>query len=240
MSIAIILCDKNEEDILRFHAQKLGGNITVYDAQNIEMDTIKNHSHVVMLAHKKSQELLSIFGAKIDAQPITNIIEIIDENTFVRPIYAGNALATIRSDDAIKLLSINASQTQKTIASRDLKNAQIVIGGGRALASKENFQLLYDLASEMGGAVGATRAAVDAGYIGNEAQIGQSGVTISPDLYLCLGVSGALQHVGGIRNAKTVIAVNTDPNAPIFKHATYGLVADLFEILPALTKKLKA
>lgn len=234
MTIAIVVFNDGEDILLRPHAETIGGAVTILTPG----DDVSPYTHILCAAHNASRDYLAQLGAKLNAQPITDIVSIENENTFTRPIYAGSALATVQSLDDKKLLSVRTGRASDTAT--DLRHARVVVSGGRSLGSKENFGLLYQLAKPLNAAVGSTRAAVDAGYIGNETQIGQTGKTVAPDLYIAFGVSGALQHVGGIRDAKTVIAVNSDANAPIFKHATYGFVGDLFAVLPELTKKLSA
>lgn len=236
MSVAILTFAQDDAEALQKHATKISGDVVVLDAQN-DPD-LSGYSHVLCVATNESKNHLAKLGAQLDVQPITDVVDIVNADTFVRPVYAGNALATVQSSDPVKLISIRTGRSaSQGTGSRELSKARVVVSGGRALGSKENFKLIEEAASTLNGAVGATRAAVDAGYIGNETQIGQTGKVIAPDLYIACGVSGAIQHVGGIRGAKTVIAINTDANAPIFRHATYGFVGDLFEVLPALIKR---
>lgn len=212
-------------------------------------------------------------GGLLDVQPITDVIEI-QGDKFKRPIYAGNAVATVTTSDNIKLLTVRSTNFNKaepgadngypteevatdlsavkgkwvkdeaTVSeSADLSSAKFVISGGRGLKNGENFSLLYDFANAMGAqncAVGASRAAVDAGYVANDLQVGQTGKVVAPDLYVAVGISGAIQHLSGMKDSKVIVAINKDPDAPIFKVANYGLVDDLFKVMPELTEKVKA
>jgi len=207
-------------------------------------------------------------AATLDVAQVSDIIEIISKDTFKRPIYAGAAIATVQSKDAKKVITVRPTaflpaeisshqaeveniqpapaQTKSRFVKHDLTKsdrpeltaAKIVISGGRGLQNKENFQIIERLADRLGAAVGASRAAVDAGFVPNDYQVGQTGKVVAPDLYIAIGISGAVQHVAGIKDAKIIVAINKDPDAPIFEVADYGLVADFFEILPDFEKKL--
>lgn len=238
--IAIIYFDQNELDFLRTKTSALTAQKTEISVHDFNINDAQKYTHIICTAHAQSKEFLSILGAQINVQPLTDCEDIIDDTHVKRAAYAGNAVMTTRNTQNVKLLSLTMGQNAALSNSDDLRHARVVVGGGRAFGSSDNFQIAYDLADVLGGTVGATRAAVDAGYIGNEKQIGQTGQTIAPELYLACGISGAIQHVSGIRAARSVIAINTDPNAPIFRHATYGLVADIFDALPELTNKLKS
>lgn len=228
----------------------------------------KDYAFIMAPANTFGRNILPRAAALLDIQPISNVTEIIAPNTFKRPIYAGNAIATLQSDQEKNILTIRTTNFEPAPITENkaeiletqskgslslsnfieqsltdnehppLSNARIVIGGGKALGSKTNFQMIEDLARTLGGAIGATRAAVDAGYISNDVQIGQTGQVIAPDLYIAIGISGAIQHVSGIKDSKTIIAINTDKEAPIFSVANYGLEADLFEVIPELIKRL--
>lgn len=215
------------------------------------------------------KNLLPRIAALFDTTQLSDVTAILDHTTFQHPIYAGNAIETVKILDAKKILSIRTtafepvmdsqtpceiSQHQQSIAwtktrfiSRqlsesirpDLNRAQIVVSGGRGLQSSEQFKLIEELADTLGAAVGASRAAVDAGFVSNECQVGQTGKIVAPDLYIAVGISGAVQHLAGMKDSKVIVAINRDPDAPVFQIATYGLVGDLFELVPQLIERLK-
>jgi len=207
-------------------------------------------------------------AAILDMAQISDIISIENGNTFKRPIYAGNAIATVESNDTKKLItvrtttfaaaltgdqsvvieniSIDSNQSLSSFVSSELSkserpeltSAKIIISGGRGMGSGENFSLIEGIADKLGAAIGASRAAVDAGYVPNDYQVGQTGKIVAPDLYIAVGISGAIQHLAGMKDSKVIVAINKDDDAPIFQVADYGLVADLFEVLPELNKEL--
>ncbi len=227
-----------------------------------------SHTHVLFPATASGKNVAPRVAAKLDASQISDVIAIHDADTFDRPIYAGNAIATVQCDDAIKVLTIRTTafdaaplsgacapvDTKEAVAGTlrarfvrrevavserpELTSARIVVSGGRGMGSAENFALLDPLAQKLGAAVGASRAAVDAGFAPNDWQVGQTGKIVAPQLYVAVGISGAIQHLAGMKDAKVIVAVNKDAEAPIFSVADYGLVGDLFEAVPQLVKGL--
>ena len=228
----------------------------------------KNYSHIISPATAFGKNLMPRVAALLDVSQISDIIEVESEDTFIRPIYAGNAIAKVKSNDIKKVITIRPTSFEPTPSSggsaiiedigetEDLKlsnfvskeeskserpelgTARIVVSGGRGLQSSENFKLITDLADKLNAAVGASRAAVDAGYVGNDFQVGQTGKVVVPELYIAIGISGAIQHLAGMKESKVIVAINKDDEAPIFNVADYGLKADLFEAIPALKEEL--
>ncbi|GIK88554.1 MAG: FAD-binding protein [Burkholderiales bacterium] len=237
-------------------------------AQVLAIVEAGGYTHVLAPATGFGRNVAPRIAARLDVAQVSDITAIESPDTFVRPIYAGSVFATVRSNDAIKVITVRATAFEAVAASGgsasvesrepvadtgktrvvgqeiakserpELASARIVVSGGRALASAENFKLLEKLADRLGAAVGASRAAVDAGYVPNDYQVGQTGKIVAPDLYIAVGISGAIQHLAGMKDSKVIVAINKDPEAPIFQIADYGLVGDLFEIVPQLTAEL--
>ena len=226
-----------------------------------------NYEHIVAPATTLAKNILPRVSALLDVMIISDITGIIDGGTFERPIYAGNAIQTVKSSDSIKVLSIRTagfyasseggSATIETVSSvadpnlsiwvedkvqasdrPELTSAKIVVSGGRGVGSQESFNIIEAMADKLNAAVGASRAAVDSGYAPNDWQVGQTGKVVAPDLYIACGISGAIQHLAGMKDSKVIVAINKDEEAPIFQVADYGLVADLFDAVPELTEAL--
>lgn len=227
----------------------------------------KDYTHLVTGATGNGKNFMPRAAALLDVEQISEIISVESADTFKRPIYAGNAVATVQSEDAIKVITVRGTSFDAVAATGsasieavsetadaglssfvgeelaasdrpELTAAKVVVSGGRGVGSAENFDIIFKLADKLGGAVGATRAAVDAGYVANDLQVGQTGKIVAPGLYIAAGISGAIQHLAGMKDSKVIVAINKDEEAPIFQVADYGLVADLFDAVPALEQQL--
>ena len=240
-------------------------NFLAEDLGNLVVSIAEGFHHILAPATTFGKNFLPRVAAKLDVQQISDIISVEDADTFKRPIYAGSCIATVKSNDSVKVITVrttafdaspmtdssvtvnsgdvvdslnNSSFVNDEIAESDrpeLTAADVIVSGGRALGSSENFKIIEALADKLGAAVGASRAAVDAGYVPNDYQVGQTGKIVAPTLYIAIGISGAIQHLAGMKDSKVIVAINKDEDAPIFQVADYGLVGDLFEAVPELT-----
>tara|TARA_B100000029_G_scaffold463723_1_gene497217 strand:- start:108 stop:1025 length:918 start_codon:yes stop_codon:yes gene_type:complete len=274
VDLAVIGNKENSSNIDIKEVEKIisiTGETDGYLAENIAPSIVElstSYSHIMSPSGTFGKNLLPRISALLDVQQISDVIEIIDSETFVRPIYAGNALATVSSIDEKKVLTIRSTsfepvamsngspividgpQVQNLNLSRyigtdltesdrpELTAARIVVSGGRGLGSAENFSIVETLADKLGAAVGASRAAVDSGFVSNDYQVGQTGKVVAPELYIAVGISGAIQHLAGMKDSKFIVAINKDSDAPIFQIADYGIVGDLFKVVPELSKNL--
>jgi len=243
-------------------------NFLAEDLGNLVVAVADGFNYILAPATTFGKNFLPRVAAKLDVQQISDIISVEDGDTFKRPIYAGSCIATVKSSDPIKVITVrttafdasnmsdgtatvdsgtpvdslnNSSFVSDEIAESDrpeLTAAEVIVSGGRALGSSENFKIIEELADKLGAAVGASRAAVDAGYVPNDYQVGQTGKIVAPSLYIAIGISGAIQHLAGMKDSKVIVAINKDEDAPIFQVADYGLVGDLFEAVPELTNSV--
>ena len=243
-------------------------NFLAEELGNLVASVAEGFNYILAPATTFGKNFLPRVAAKLDVQQISDIISVEDADTFKRPIYAGSCIATVKSSDSIKVITVrttafdaspmtdssvsvnssagvdslnNSSFVSDEIAENDrpeLTAAEVIVSGGRALGSSENFKIIEALADKLGAAVGASRAAVDAGYVPNDYQVGQTGKIVAPTLYIAIGISGAIQHLAGMKESKVIVAINKDEDAPIFQVADYGLVGDLFEAVPELTDSI--
>jgi electron transfer flavoprotein alpha subunit len=246
-------------------AQYDGGLAENYTA--LVMPMAANYSHVVASASAFGKNLMPRVAALLDVAQVSDIVAVESPDTFVRPIYAGNAFATVQSADKIKVITVRSTgfdaagqgasasiedaaagpdKQQSKVVSQELTKsarpelaaARRIVSGGRGLGSAENFRIIEGLADKLNAAIGASRAAVDSGFVPNDYQVGQTGKIVAPELYIAVGISGAIQHLAGMKDSKVIVAINKDPEAPIFQVADYGLVGDLFQLVPELTAKI--
>ena len=244
------------------HAHQLAENTA-----DLVTELGRDYSHILAAATTTGKNFMPRVAALLDVAQISDIIKVESADTFVRPIYAGNAIATVQSSDTIKVVTVRtaafdaaetgnsapvetvdvvkASETSEYVSAElteserpELTAAEVIISGGRGMQNGENFSLLEGIADKLGAAIGASRAAVDAGFVPNDMQVGQTGKIVAPQLYIAVGISGAIQHLAGMKDSKIIVAINKDEEAPIFQVADYGLVGDLFEVLPELEASL--
>ncbi len=250
------------------HTDERIDNILAEDLVPIIEKISSSYEYIIAPSGTFAKNFMPRLAAVLDVQQISDVTKIVDKDTYERPIYAGNAIATVKSKDKIKVITIRTTafsalepKNGKAILEKieysklnskskfiskevskndrpDLSSARVIVSGGRGVGSGDNFKIIESLADKLNAAIGASRAAVDAGYISNDYQVGQTGKVVAPELYIAVGISGAIQHLAGMKDSKTIVAINKDEDAPIFQVADYGLVSDLFETLPELDSKL--
>ncbi len=243
-------------------------NVIAENLTNSIKELVTDYDYILAPSGTFAKNFIPRLGGILNLQPISDVIKIHDKNTFDRPIYAGNAISTVKTKDKIIMLTIRGTAFQPAVIEGgnaelkilpeilevdkvkfinkeitkserpDLSAAKIIVSGGRGVGSKENFTIIEELADKIGAAIGASRAAVDAGYISNDYQVGQTGKVVAPELYIAIGISGAIQHLAGMKDSKVIVAINKDEEAPIFQIADYGLVGDLFKMIPNITKAI--
>lgn len=282
-NITVLVMGKNVQNVARDAAMIAGVHDVLYaDHDGFESMMAEpmaayiagiatGYTHILAPASTFGKNLLPRVAALLDVMQLSDVCQIVDDHTFVRPIYAGNAFETVRSSDTICVITARTTtfdraplvatpapiheqavqlgdypvvqlmeRSVRTADRPDLTSARIVVSGGRGLQSGEHFKIIESLADTLGAAIGASRAAVDAGFVPNDYQVGQTGKIVAPDLYIAIGISGAIQHLAGMKDSKIIVAINKDPDAPIFAIADYGLVGDLFDIVPELNARLRA
>jgi electron transfer flavoprotein alpha subunit len=277
--VVVLVAGSNCADVAQ-QAAKIDGVSTVVMADNAEyeyqlaeniadllVEIGGGYSHIFCSATTTGKNFMPRVAALLDVAQISDIIDVVDADTFVRPIYAGNAIATVKSEDSIKVVTVRTSafdaqgednsaavESLDVVKTSDLSSfvsaelteserpeltaADVIISGGRGMQNGDNFALLNGIADKLGAAIGASRAAVDAGFVPNDMQVGQTGKIVAPQLYIAVGISGAIQHLAGMKDSKVIVAINKDEEAPIFQIADYGLVGDLFDVLPELESAL--
>ena len=244
------------------------GHALAEELANLIVSVAAGYSHILAVATTSGKNYMPRVAALLDVSQISEIVSVESEDTFKRPIYAGNAIATVQSSDAVKVLTVRGTAYDPVAAEGgsatievveapaalgvsswvredvvalerpELTAASIIVSGGRGMQNGENFAMLESVADKLGAAIGASRAAVDAGFVPNDMQVGQTGKIVAPDLYIAVGISGAIQHLAGMKDSKVIVAINKDEDAPIFQVADYGLVADLFKAVPELDSML--
>ena len=268
--VAKILAETQNVEIVLIVDSEAYTNPIAENISAVLVSISEGYSHILAPATTVGKNIMPRLSALLDVQQISEIVDVIDSDTFDRPIYAGNAIATVKSNDSIKVITVRTTAFEpasKGSSSVDifeieppeisnhlsefvgseltkldrpeLTSARVIISGGRGMQNGENFKLLEQVAELLGAAVGASRAAVDSGFVSNDYQVGQTGKIVAPELYIAVGISGAIQHLAGMKDSKVIVAINKDEDAPIFQVADYGLVADLFEAIPELENELR-